>query len=47
MKPIRVILNPAAGHGSGAKLFPSIEAALARHALEHDLVRTECEEPLL
>jgi len=40
MKPIRVILNPEAGHGSGAKLLPAIEAALARHALEHDLVRT-------
>ena len=41
MKPIRVILNPAAGHGNGARLLPSIEAALTRHALEYDLVRTE------
>jgi diacylglycerol kinase (ATP) len=40
MKPIRVILNPAAGHGTGAKLLPSIEAALTRHALQYDLVRT-------
>ena len=41
MKPVRVILNPTAGHGRGAKLLPSIEAALTRHALEYDLVRTE------
>lgn len=41
MKPIRVILNPAAGHGNGARLLPSIEAALTRHSLEYDLVRTE------
>ncbi len=40
MKPIRVILNPAAGHGTGAKLLPSIEAALTRHALQYDLVCT-------
>jgi diacylglycerol kinase (ATP) len=40
MKPIRVILNPAAGHGTGAKLLPSIEAALTRYALQYDLVRT-------
>jgi diacylglycerol kinase (ATP) len=41
MKPIRVILNPAAGHGTGARLLPTIEAALTRHALEYDLVLTE------
>ena len=41
MKPIRVILNPAAGHGNGARLRPAIEAALARHALEVDLVCTD------
>jgi YegS/Rv2252/BmrU family lipid kinase len=40
MKPIRVILNPAAGHGNGARLLPSIEAALTRHALDYDLVCT-------
>jgi YegS/Rv2252/BmrU family lipid kinase len=40
MKPIRVILNPAAGHGNGARLQHSIEAALTSHALEYDLVRT-------
>jgi diacylglycerol kinase (ATP) len=41
MKPIRVILNPAAGHGNGARLLPSIEAALTRHALDYDLVCTD------
>ena len=40
MKPIRVILNPTAGHGNGLRLLPSIEAALTRHALDYDLVRT-------
>jgi diacylglycerol kinase (ATP) len=40
MKPIRVILNPAAGHGNGARLLPSIEAALTRQALDYDLVCT-------
>jgi diacylglycerol kinase (ATP) len=38
MKPIRVILNPAAGHGNGARLLPSIEAALTNNGLEYDLV---------
>jgi diacylglycerol kinase (ATP) len=41
MKPIRVILNPAAGHGNGAKLFPSIEASLKANVLDYDLVSTE------
>ena len=41
MKPIRVILNPAAGHGNGARLLPSIEATLTRHALDYDLVCTD------
>jgi YegS/Rv2252/BmrU family lipid kinase len=41
MKPIRVILNPAAGHGNGARLLPSIEAALTRHGLDYDLVCTD------
>ena len=41
MKPIRVILNPAAGHGNGARLLPSIESALTRHSLDYDLVQTE------
>jgi YegS/Rv2252/BmrU family lipid kinase len=41
MKPIRVILNPAAGHGNGARLLPSIEAALIRHGLDYDLVCTD------
>ena len=41
MKPIRVILNPAAGHGNGARLLPSIETSLTRHALDYDLVCTD------
>jgi YegS/Rv2252/BmrU family lipid kinase len=40
MKPIRVILNPAAGHGNGARVAPSIESALTKNSLEYDLVRT-------
>ncbi len=40
MKPMRVILNPEAGRGNGARLMPTIEAALARHALDTDLVCT-------
>jgi len=40
MKPIRVILNPEAGHGNGARLLPSIERALANNSLEYDLVQT-------
>jgi len=41
MNPIRVILNPAAGHGNGAKLLPSIETALKANALDYDLVPTD------
>ena len=33
-------MNPAAGHGNGARLLPSIEAALTRHALDYELVCT-------
>jgi YegS/Rv2252/BmrU family lipid kinase len=41
MKPYRVILNPAAGHGNGARAVPRIEAALARHKMEYELSRSE------
>ena len=41
MNPIRVILNPTSGRGSGARLAPAMEAALARHGLAYDLVRTQ------
>ncbi len=41
MKPIRVILNPAAGHGNGARLLVPIQAALTRNGLDSDLVCTE------
>jgi len=40
MKPVRVILNPAAGHGNGAHLLPAIETSLTRHALDYDMVCT-------
>ncbi len=40
MKAIKVILNPAAGRGNGARLMPAIEASLATHALDSDLVCT-------
>ena len=33
-------MNPTAGHGNGLRLLPSIEAALTRHGLDYDLVRT-------
>jgi diacylglycerol kinase (ATP) len=36
-----VILNPAAGHGNGARALPLIEAALTQHQIEYDLVKTE------
>ncbi len=42
MKPYRVILNPAAGHGNGARAKPVIEQLLNRHGLSYDLVCTEC-----
>jgi diacylglycerol kinase (ATP) len=41
MNPYRVILNPAAGHGNGARALPAIETALARQALAYDLVHTQ------
>ncbi len=41
MKPIRVILNPAAGHGNGARLLVPIQEALTRNGLDSDLVCTE------
>ena len=41
MNPMRVILNPAAGHGNGDRLAPTLEAALKRQGLAYDLVRTE------
>ncbi len=40
MKPIRVILNPAAGRGNGARVRPAIEASMTRHGLDYDLVCT-------
>jgi diacylglycerol kinase (ATP) len=41
MEPYRVILNPVAGHGNGARVLPKIKTALANHGLAYDLVCTE------
>jgi YegS/Rv2252/BmrU family lipid kinase len=40
MVKTRVILNPVSGNGAGAKLWPSIEAALRSGGLDFDLART-------
>ncbi len=40
MNPYRVILNPAAGHGNGARSLPAIQAALANDQIPYDLVQT-------
>jgi len=41
MTRYKVIANPNAGHGKGAKAIPEIERLLKEHGLEFDLVRTE------
>ncbi len=41
MKPYRVILNPAAGHGNGARCKTSIQQLLAAQGLDYDLACTE------
>jgi YegS/Rv2252/BmrU family lipid kinase len=40
MNPYRVILNPAAGHGNGARALPAIQTALAQSEIPYDLVQT-------
>jgi diacylglycerol kinase family enzyme len=40
MNPYRVILNPAAGHGNGARSLPAIQAALAHDHIPYDLFQT-------
>ena len=42
MKPYFVVLNPAAGHGNGARALPTIQQLLTRYGLSYDLVCTEC-----
>ncbi len=41
MTRYKVIANPNAGHGKGAKAIPEIERLLKEHGLDFDLVRTE------
>jgi diacylglycerol kinase (ATP) len=40
MNPYRVILNPAAGHGNGARALPAIRTALAYYEIPYELVQT-------
>jgi diacylglycerol kinase (ATP) len=40
MNPYRVILNPAAGHGNGARSLPAIQAALTHYQIPYDLIQT-------
>src|SRR3954452_6716211 len=37
----KVILNPAAGRGAGARLQPKVMAALAKHGIECDVALTQ------
>jgi YegS/Rv2252/BmrU family lipid kinase len=41
MTKYKIIANPNAGHGKGARAIPVIEAELTRLSLDFDLVRTE------
>ena len=41
MPRYKIIANPAASHGKGAKAIPRIESELTRLGLDFDLVRTE------
>jgi YegS/Rv2252/BmrU family lipid kinase len=41
MTKYKVIANPNAGHGKGAKSIPEIERLMKEHGLDFDLVRTE------
>lgn len=40
MEPLKVLLNPVAGRGYGAKVEPKLRRALEEQGLEFDLVRT-------
>ena len=41
MTKVKIIANPNAGHGKGARAIPEIEQELTRLGLDFDLVRTE------
>jgi diacylglycerol kinase family enzyme len=41
MKKYKVIANPAAGGGAGARAIPRIEQWLAKYGLDFDIVHTE------
>jgi YegS/Rv2252/BmrU family lipid kinase len=41
MKKYKVIANPAAGNGAGARAIPQIEQLLTQHGLDYDLTHTE------
>ncbi|OGO27998.1 MAG: hypothetical protein A2136_06065 [Chloroflexi bacterium RBG_16_54_11] len=41
--PYKIILNPAAGNGNGAKALPQIEQLLKQQGVDFDLVRTRQE----
>jgi YegS/Rv2252/BmrU family lipid kinase len=41
MGPVKVILNPVAGRGYGAKIEPALQQLLKEQGLEFDLVRTD------
>jgi len=40
MPKLRIIANPAAGRGAGAKAIPQVERWMSQHGLDFDLVRT-------
>jgi diacylglycerol kinase (ATP) len=41
MKKIKIIANPVAGSGTGARAIPQIEQLLRKHDLDFDIVRTQ------
>jgi diacylglycerol kinase (ATP) len=40
MNLTRIILNPVAGRGNGARCLPAIRAAMARYQIPYDLIQT-------
>jgi YegS/Rv2252/BmrU family lipid kinase len=41
MKPMKIILNPIAGRGRGARIEPELRRHVERQGIEYDLVRTD------
>ena len=41
MKKYKIIVNPTAGGGSGARTIPQIERLLAKNSLDFDIVCTK------